>query len=102
MGKVIIPKQFSLMGLSYSVEYNDDILRVDDLQGQHSPRELKIKLKKEDDYMHRCQVEHNYFHELVHAILCTLCEDELNGNEKFVENFAGLLYQSLKTQEGEL
>lgn len=40
-----------------------------------------------------------FFHELIHSILDTMCEKELNGNEKFVCCFAGFLTEAIKSME---
>jgi len=38
-----------------------------------------------------------FWHELVHAILRDMKEDELNSNETFVEGFAQRLYKAIKS-----
>lgn len=38
-----------------------------------------------------------FYHEKVHAILDSMREDQLSGNEKFVDTFAKLLRQSDET-----
>ena len=40
-----------------------------------------------------------FFHELTHAALDAIGEDELNGNEQFIDAFSNVLYQALKTME---
>ena len=42
-------------------------------------------------------VEQTYLHELTHMILAHMGEDELTGNEKFVNLFSELLYQAIET-----
>jgi hypothetical protein len=97
-----IPKTFKIMGYEYSVVYDDKILRLEDLQGQHNPRTLQLLLHPPDEILKKQQVEHNFFHELVHAILTAMGEEEINANEQFVDVFAGLLYQALKTSKGNM
>lgn len=41
--------------------------------------------------------EATFFHELTHAILFTMGENELSENERFIEGFANLLHQYVKT-----
>ncbi len=43
-----------------------------------------------------------FFHELTHSILRTMGEYELNGNEKFVNCFAGFLTEAITTMQGKL
>lgn len=45
-------------------------------------------------------LEHTYLHELVHMVLVAMNEGDLNVNEAFVDMFAGLLHQSMKTSKG--
>ena len=40
--------------------------------------------------------ENTFYHELVHSILGTMGEKELNDNEKFVSCFAGFLTEAMK------
>ena len=40
-----------------------------------------------------------FFHELIHSILRTMGELELNDNEKFVNCFAGFLTEAIRTME---
>jgi hypothetical protein len=44
-------------------------------------------------------IEQTFCHELVHSILYHIEERELFNNEKFVNLFAGALYQALETLE---
>ena len=37
-----------------------------------------------------------FIHEIIHGILDTMGETELSSNEKFVNTFAGYLYQVIK------
>ena len=38
-----------------------------------------------------------FFHELTHAVLDAIGEDELNENEQFIDAFSNVFYQALKT-----
>ena len=42
-----------------------------------------------------------FYHELIHCILKTMGEDELNNNEKFVCCFAGFLTEAMRNAEYE-
>ena len=41
--------------------------------------------------------QNTYFHELVHLILQTIGEMELNDNEKFVQNFGTVMFEFFRT-----
>lgn len=42
-----------------------------------------------------------FYHELIHCILVTMGETELNGNEKFVCCFAGFLTEAMRNAKFE-
>lgn len=44
-------------------------------------------------------IENTYWHEVIHAILDTMGETELSGNEKFVCTFAGFLTECIHSME---
>lgn len=43
--------------------------------------------------------EQTFYHELTHAILDAIGEDDLNCNEQFVDAFSNVLYQAIKTMK---
>jgi hypothetical protein len=43
-------------------------------------------------------IEHTFYHELVHCILCIMGENELCKNEQFVDMFGLLLHQFENTK----
>lgn len=90
-----IPTFFYLFGSRYTVTINDDLLEVDGLEGRHSYRLKQIELNKVSKTHCADAQEHAFFHELVHAILTQMSEGDLNGNEKFVDIFSGLLHQAI-------
>ncbi len=98
-----IPTKFKLMGQTFNVEYNKDLINERDLVGVAKLRLNKIELQPNvggipitDE-----QLGHTFCHELVHCILGVLGEKELKENEKFVDTFGGLLFQMLETSEYE-
>lgn len=45
---------------------------------------------------HQESINSTFIHEIIHGILDTIRETELSSNEKFVNTFAGYLYQIIK------
>ena len=45
---------------------------------------------------HQESINSTFIHEIIHGILDTMGETELSSNEKFVNTFAGYLYQVIK------
>lgn len=45
---------------------------------------------------HQESINSTFIHEIIHEILDTMGETELSSNEKFVNTFAGYLYQVIK------
>lgn len=92
------------MGQTIKVEWDTNLAQSLDAIGTTHPRENKIRLQKPnagwdvpDD-----KLEHVYYHELVHWILHSMSQQALFEDEVFVDNFAGLLHQALKSAKGEL
>lgn len=100
--EIKIPKEFELFGRTVKVEWDNDVLNDKELYGQANYRKNVIaitntccidgKMKK----LPQDNVNETYFHELVHFILNSM-KHELNDDEKFVNDFSGLLHQALKT-----
>lgn len=86
-----IPKSFQLAGLKWKVKENNHLVNMGEC---HSARGL-IYLKPDPNYSAEVR-EQSFYHELVHAILYTMGD---NGphDEKFVDGFAFLLHQYMKT-----
>ncbi len=88
----MIPKSFRLMGHTYRVEVVDekDWLEDDDVGACHHERHLILIRANQDD----SAKQHTFCHELVHAILGRMGENELDDDEQFVDVFGALLHQA--------
>jgi hypothetical protein len=84
-------KEFTLGGIKWTIK--EDESRLDDLKLLglcEFPKSLiSIYVKGIDENL----VEQTLYHEVVHAILESIGENELSSNDKFVQNFALLLHQ---------
>ena len=91
------------MGETISVEYDPLLTVRDDCRGQASYRTSRILLQPSSETWPRSatDIEHTFCHELTHHILNKMFRDDLNGDEKFVDVFAGLLHQALVTMKYE-
>ena len=89
------------MGVEYVIEWHDTIDDPDlgECYGYCNKAEHKIVLAKnfKGTKVLQDDLEIIYLHELTHAILFAMGEHKLNGKEKFVEGFSGLLHQALKS-----
>ena|SRR5688572_1735757 len=94
----MIPKSFKLMGHTVSVklvpakDWSDD-----DTVGFWNSENNTISVIADLD---ETRIQQVFCHELVHAILSNMAEEELNGNEKFVDVFGSLLHQAWSSCEG--
>jgi hypothetical protein len=91
-----IPFSFQLFGEHIRV-LRDDAISAEGVNGicLGDLNLIKISISGIDvDCAEAC-----FYHELVHMILKKIDEDDLCCNERFVTNFAGLLYQFLKTKK---
>ena len=96
-----IPKSFNLAGLTINVKFDDKLLHVDDNLGQARYRENLVLLQKrsKDNPILKENQEQHFLHEKIHWILNIMNEHDLRNNEKFVDTFAHLLYQSIKSEK---
>lgn len=101
MNKIKIPHSFQILGHTVSIVWDEN--RLDDLNavGLAEVTLDKITLTKKSDgkTLTSDTIEHTYLHELVHTILKSMGENELYKNERFVDLFAGMLHQILKTSK---
>lgn len=92
-------KKFKLGGKQFNVEI---VKSIDDTGlGRTYSMLNKIKIAEtwQNFELEDSAKEQTFYHELVHAILDELGENELTGNERFVQSFSMLLYQFEKTKE---
>lgn len=98
--KFEIPQNYRVGGQEISVEIVDKIGKTEDL-GQCNVAEGKVKIAKNCSCIVQSDSSmlNTFFHELVHSILITMAEAELNKNEKFVSGFAGFLTEAIVSME---
>lgn len=103
MAKVKVPKFVHIMGHRIQVhivslgDWESLAEKYDDMAetcGYWVPDKNLIVLLRQP----KSKLLHTYLHELTHAILYYM-NDKLWRNEKFVDQFAGLLEQALETAE---
>jgi len=92
-----IPKSFTLGGLDFTVKTGKVVSEGNLGHTNFLKNELVVKEFYNDVPINKQQQEQCFYHELVHAILMTMNESELNENEKFVDLFGQFLYQYNKT-----
>lgn len=98
-----IPKSFMLGGQTFTVEYVSELGQSQDALGICAPDRGTILLQNTQPgyIMSGGRLEQTYLHELTHAILHTMAESDLYGNEKFVDVFATFLHQALTSAKFE-
>jgi len=96
-----IPKRFKQYGQTIRVAYNAKILNRDEVVGLCDIKQCLIELcpSTEAAPISEGKIEQTFVHEWVHIILDSMGERELSRNEKFVQQFAGLLHQGMTTAE---
>ncbi len=97
--KLKIPKKITLMGTQYTINI---VEKIDDDELGHCygtcdkhNHVIDIAKTFRGQKVLPIDMEITYLHELTHAILFALGEHRLNGKERFVEGFSGLLHQAL-------
>lgn len=90
-------KEFTLGAIKWIVKKDESKLDELNLLGLcEFPKSLISIYKKGVD---ENLVEQTIYHEVVHAILESIGENELSANDKFVQNFALLLHQFETTKK---
>ena len=93
-----VPKKYTIGG-------QDIIIETVESDGEdygnysHAIGRLRICKKVGDIPQSETSQLNTFFHELIHSILRTMGELELNDNEKFVNCFAGFLTEAIRTME---
>jgi predicted SprT family Zn-dependent metalloprotease len=99
-----IPRSFWLMGQKITVSFSDKLATDNGALGQSffNSNTIKIQRPTGSFEISNDQLELTFYHELVHFILHTMGQNELNNNEQFVDMFGNLLVQFLRTKKGTL
>lgn len=92
-----IPKKFEVYGETITIEFSKNLTSKSDMIGRTFLREGRIVLQKPGKVYSEERIEQTFYHELVHVILDKISEQKLSGNEGFVDRFACLLHQAIKT-----
>jgi len=96
-----IPKKFQLFGQTIEVKTLPHLTSDNGTLGEAILGNNKIVLQESVDgrKLNREQLEWVFLHELTHMILFHMGEKELVTDEQWVDFFARLLHQALKTME---
>ena len=89
--RYILPDSIKLMGREVQIEYIDKEYMSS--MGMYIEKKNLIQI---DNSMHQAIQERTLIHEVVHAILIDLGEQELNNNEGFVERLANMVHLFIK------
>lgn len=84
-----IPKQIKIFGRTYTITLDDNEFFAEVAIGQVIPEAQEIRLVKPGTKnLHHEQCERTLVHEIIHAVLSDMKEEELNDNEVFVNTLA--------------
>ena len=99
--KVKIPDKVKVIGKYYNVVHEDNLFTVNGNYGETRYNKAEIAVQKIVDGANfpTQEIDHTFFHELIHAILREIGEKELNDNERFVDTFSNVLYQVFTDNE---
>jgi hypothetical protein len=97
--KLPIPKSFTIFAHKFKVLRSNDLVQREGAVGiyRHTKQEITVQNNIDGTNLTQTRIEQTYCHELVHAILGEICEEELCQNEKFVDLFAQGLHQALSS-----
>lgn len=91
----LVPKKFKLGSLKYKVKKDKTATRIEDYLGRfdYSDQKVYVASTVSNKKVSKKMEELSFYHELVHCILATMGETDLNKNEQFVDLFATFLHQ---------
>ena len=96
-----IPDKFSLFGHVITVKKRTDLSYQEGAWGRarHGENTIEVQLATKAHPIDQTEVEQTYLHEVIHIVLGKLGYNELNNDEKFVDQLAGCLHQVLTQTE---
>lgn len=94
--KIAIPKSFELHGHRIRVYREPKVAVKEGALGVTYPEANEIYVTSLPGTPEE-QIEHTFFHELMHMIMHHMGERDLYENEKFIDMCAGFIHQALKT-----
>ena len=98
--KTPIPRRIRVGAKQYSIDIVETMLRKRDMGRIHYDQR-RIELGKTSNVTGRRfaseTMQENFWHEMVHAILHDMGRDNLNRDEKFVQDFAKRLTQAINS-----
>jgi hypothetical protein len=100
-GSFLIPESFRLKSEPYKVIVDDDYCNSDEVYGEadFTQRVITLCNRYGGKVLKKSTKEKTFFHELVHHILDSMGQDELNENEDFVDLFAERLHEYEKSKK---
>ena len=99
MKQLTLPKKLQVRGKWYSVDVVESMRNKSHMGEVNYPNQtITIARKTHHGVPFKLSALHETFwHELVHCILNSMGEDELNNNEAFVEEFGHRLAKAIET-----
>jgi len=88
------PTTFDIFGRTFTIKYTEDLIQHDSCYGLWRPDKGEVTIQTNLD---RGLEDHTLWHELTHAILDSIGNEELSKNEVFVDLFGAALHQVVKT-----
>ena len=92
-----VPRSFTVGGQDFKVKYGKEISEGNFGHTEYFQNEVVVKSHYNGKPYNKQQQVQCFYHELVHVILMTMNEHELNSNEQFVDIFGQFFYQFMKT-----
>jgi len=95
-----IPQFFSVGGLDYKI-LHEESMRYGEEYGHWNGTTCTIHIAETagGEKLTEERKQQTFFHELIHAVLDAIGEDDLNDNERFVDALSSALYQTIKTMK---
>lgn len=97
---MIFPNSFEIFGQTFTVVLKKNLIKKHGALGRCNSEKGWIQIQ-DPEYtdVSREVLEQTFFHELMHAILDSIGQEELSANENLVDLMGSCMYQAIKTMD---
>lgn len=88
-----IPLELEILGEKWKIVWSDSLLVEDGCFGLTEPNSNVITLQTVNTKTPESKIIHTFVHEVIHAILFSMNQDDLSCNDSFVDLLSGLIQQ---------
>lgn len=88
-----IPSEIIMLGETWKIKWDDNLLDKENCFGLTEPNSNVITLQTVNSKTPESKIIHAFIHELFHAMLFTINQEDLSYDDSFVDLISGLIQQ---------